>query len=144
MVVAGKVTNQAVRAARQNVAEAAGPFDHVLLTVKGYDTLDALEQLEPVLQPGTILGSFQNGVGNEEAIVSAAVDQALLAGSLTLPVSMDEPGKVQQGRHCGCPGFSRGQRGTAGPKARRRRLCRPPLLGLSRNEMVEIAAEHPG
>jgi 2-dehydropantoate 2-reductase len=96
MVVAGKVTNQVVRAARQSVAEAAGPFDHVLLTVKGYDTLDALEQVEPVLRPGTILGSFQNGVGNEEAIVSAATDQALLAGSLTLPVSMDEPGKVQQ------------------------------------------------
>lgn len=96
MVVAGKTTNQLVRAARQSVTEAAGPFDFVLLTVKGYDTHDAIEQLQFILQPGTILGSFQNGVGNEEAIASLIPDQALLAGSLTLPVSMDEPGKVQQ------------------------------------------------
>lgn len=95
-MVAGKVSNQSVRAARQSVAEAGGPFDYIFLTVKGYDTLDAVEQLEPLLQAGTILGSFQNGVGNEEAIASALPDQALLAGSLTLPVSLDEPGLVHQ------------------------------------------------
>ena len=95
-MVAGKVSNQAVRAARQTVAEAGGPFDFVFLTVKGYDTLDAIDQLAPLLKPGTILGSFQNGVGNEETIVAAVPDQALLAGSLTLPVSPDEPGLVHQ------------------------------------------------
>jgi 2-dehydropantoate 2-reductase len=96
MVMAGKVSSQSVLAARPSVAEAGGPFDYIFLTVKGYDTLDALEQLQPVLQPGkTILGSFQNGVGNEEAIASSAPDQALIAGSLTVPVSMDEPGTIQ-------------------------------------------------
>ncbi|HEY9288063.1 MAG TPA: ketopantoate reductase family protein [Candidatus Dormibacteraeota bacterium] len=95
LVQAGKVSSQSVLAARPSVAEAGGPFDYVFLTVKGYDTLDALEQLEPVLRPGTILGSFQNGVGNEEAIASALPDQALVAGSLTVPVSLDEPGTVQ-------------------------------------------------
>ena len=96
MVVAGKTSNQAVRAARQSVAEASGPFDYVLLTVKGYDTLDALEEISAALLPGTILGSFQNGVGNEEAIASALPEQALLAGSLTLPVTLEEPGLVRQ------------------------------------------------
>jgi len=95
MVLAGKVSNQAVRAARPSIAEAGGPFDYVFLTVKGYDTLDAIEQLQPVLRPGTILGSFQNGVGNEEAIAAALPEQALLAGSLTVPVSLDEPGTIQ-------------------------------------------------
>jgi 2-dehydropantoate 2-reductase len=95
MVVAGKVSSQSVLAAAPSIAEAGGPFDYVFLTVKGYDTLDALDQLRPVLQPGTILGSFQNGVGNEEAIVAALQDQALLAGSLTVPVSLDEPGTIQ-------------------------------------------------
>ena len=94
-VVGGEVSSQSVLAARPTVAEAGGPFDYVFLTVKGYDTMDALDQLQPALRPGTILGSFQNGVGNEEAIAAALPDQALIAGSLTLPVSLDEPGTVQ-------------------------------------------------
>ena len=69
MVTAGKVSNQSVRAARPTIAEAGGPFDYVFLTVKGYDTLDAVEQLQPVLRPGTILGSFQNGVGDRKSVV---------------------------------------------------------------------------
>jgi 2-dehydropantoate 2-reductase len=95
VVSAGKVSNQSVRAARPSIAEAGGPFDYVFLTVKGYDTLDAVDQLQLVLQPGTILGSFQNGVGNEEAIAAALPDQAVAAGSLTVPVSMEEPGTIQ-------------------------------------------------
>src|SRR3989440_186857 len=95
MVRAGKVSNQSVRAARPTIAGAGGPFDYVFLTVKGYDTLDAVEQLQPVLRPGTILGRFQNGVGNGEAIVAALPEQALLAGSLTGPVSLEEPGTFQ-------------------------------------------------
>ena len=95
-MVAGKVSSQPVRAARQTMAGAGGPFDFIFLTVKGYDTLDAIEQIASVLKPGTILGSFQNGVGNEETIASAVPEQALLAGSLTLPVSLDEPGLVHQ------------------------------------------------
>ena len=93
--VAGKVSTQSVLAARPSVAEAPGPFDYIFLTVKSYDTQDALEQLQPILHPGTILGSFQNGVGNEEAIAAALPDQGLLAGSLTIPVSMDEPGTIK-------------------------------------------------
>lgn len=95
VVDAGKISSQTVLAARPSVTEAEGPFDYVFLTVKGYDTLDALGQLQPALQPGTILGSFQNGVGNEEAIAAALPEQPLLAGSLTLPVSLDEPGTIQ-------------------------------------------------
>lgn len=95
MVVAGRVSSQSVRAARPTLADAGGPFDYVFLTVKGYDTLDAIEQLQLVLRPGTILGSFQNGVGNEETITAALPEQALLAGSLTVPVSLDEPGTIQ-------------------------------------------------
>lgn len=94
--IAGKATSQPVRAARQSVAELPGPFDYVLLTVKGYDTAAALEEIHPLLHPGTILGSFQNGVGNEDVIASALPDQALLAGSLTLPVTLEEPGEVLQ------------------------------------------------
>src|SRR3977135_3301384 len=80
MVTAGKGSKQSVRGAPPGSAEAGGPFDYVFLTVKSYDTLDAIEQLQPVLRPGTILGSFQNGVGNEESITAALPEQARLAG----------------------------------------------------------------
>src|SRR6267143_1083581 len=63
MVVAGRVSSQSVRAARPTLADAGGPFDYVFLTVKGYDTLDAIEQLQLVLRPGTIhLHSRRGGV----------------------------------------------------------------------------------
>lgn len=91
----GKVSSQSVLAARPSVAEAPGPFDYIFLTVKSYDTLDAVDQIQSILHPGTILGSFQNGVGNEEAIAAALPDQGLLAGSVTVPVTMDEPGTVK-------------------------------------------------
>ena len=78
------------------LAEAVSPCDFVFRSVNGYDTMDAIDQLATILKAGTILGSFQNGVGNEETIAAAMPDQALLAGSFTLPVSLDEPGLVHQ------------------------------------------------
>lgn len=99
--VAGNTTHQAVKAAPE-LAAVEGRFDYVLLTVKSYDTQEALEQLYRALLPGTLLGTFQNGVGNEELIAQAYPDQPLLSGSLTLPVTLDEPGLVvQHGRRGG-------------------------------------------
>ena len=46
MVMAGKVSNQSVRAARPTIEEVGGAFDYIFLTVKGYDTLEAIEQLD--------------------------------------------------------------------------------------------------
>ncbi len=99
--VAGNTTHQAVKAAPE-LAAIEGRFDYILLTVKSYDTTEALEQLYRTLLPGTLLGTFQNGVGNEELIAHAYPDQPLLSGSLTLPVTLDEPGLVvQHGRRGG-------------------------------------------
>ncbi len=96
VATAGRITSHPVQAARTSLAEAQGPFDFVLLTVKGFDTQEAIEQVHAVLHPGTIVGSFQNGVGNEEMIAAAVPDQALLAGTLTLSLTVEEPGVVAQ------------------------------------------------
>src|SRR2546429_2705864 len=126
MVTAGKVSNQSVLAARPTIAEAGGPFDYVFLTVKGYDTMDAIDQLQLALRPGTILGSFQNGVGNEETIALALPEQALVAGSLTVPVSLDEPGTIQLHSRRGGgglgPGAPGGQVAPPGPQPGRTRI----------------------
>ncbi len=93
---AGNTTQLPVRAAAARLSDAPGPFDFVLLTVKSFDALDAVDELQSVLHPGTILGTFQNGVGNEEAIGAALPDQGLFSGTLTLAVSLQEPGLVVQ------------------------------------------------
>ncbi len=98
----GATAHHGVRAAVAKVSDAPGPFDFVLLTVKSFDTLSAVEAVQPLLRPGTILGTFQNGVGNEEAIAGVIPDQALLSGTLTVAVSLQEPGLVvQHGRNGG-------------------------------------------
>ena len=95
----GDATHLPVRTATAQVLDVQGPFDFILLTVKSFDTLEALEQLQPALGPATILGTFQNGIGNEEAIAAAVPDHGLLSGTLTLAVALQEPGVVvQQGR----------------------------------------------
>ena len=38
MVLAGKVSNQSVRAAQPTIEDIGGAFDYIFLTVKGYDT----------------------------------------------------------------------------------------------------------
>src|SRR5436305_2549662 len=77
MVVAGKVSNLSVLAARPSIAEAGGPFDCAFLTVKRYDTLDAINQLQLALRPGTLLGRFHKGMRNVENIARARPEHAL-------------------------------------------------------------------
>jgi 2-dehydropantoate 2-reductase len=73
-------------------AGADGPFDLVILAVKGYDTEAALAALAPVLQSGVPILSVQNGVANEAVIETAAPDQPLLGGAVCGFFSMPEPG----------------------------------------------------
>src|SRR4029450_1343987 len=42
-------------------ADASGPFDLVLFTVKGYDTDDAATALKPAVGPQTAVLTLQNG-----------------------------------------------------------------------------------
>jgi 2-dehydropantoate 2-reductase len=75
------------------------PYDLAILTVKSYDTATALNELTAALAthqlaPPTIL-SLQNGVGNEETIAAAVGAKRVIAGSITTPVSVPEPGIIQ-------------------------------------------------
>jgi 2-dehydropantoate 2-reductase len=75
------------------------PFDVAILTVKSYDTLDALAELQQVAQktglPVPPIFSLQNGVGNEEAIAARFGPQRVIAGTITAPVEAPETGIVR-------------------------------------------------
>jgi len=80
-------------------ARAEGAFDLAILTVKSYDTAAALDELRSVLAatgaPAPAVLSLQNGVGNEATICAAFATVAVLAGSITTPVSSDAPGSIR-------------------------------------------------
>lgn len=71
-------------------------YDLAILAVKSYDTETVLDELAPAeaLLPAAIL-SLQNGVGNEEQIATRFGPQRVLAGTITAPVEVKEPGVVQ-------------------------------------------------
>jgi len=80
-------------------AQAVTAFDLAIITVKSYDTATALDELRRALaemgaRAPSVL-SVQNGVGNEDAIGAALPAVAVLAGSITTPVSVEAPGAIR-------------------------------------------------
>ncbi len=71
-------------------------YDAAVLAVKSYDTATVLDEMAPLeaLLPPAIL-SLQNGVGNEERIAARLGPQRVLAGTITAPVEVIDPGAVQ-------------------------------------------------
>ncbi len=72
----------------------AGPPDLVILTVKAYQTAEALADLADLMRRGIPILSLQNGVGNEEML--AAAGARVIAGAITISVSLPRPGVVRQ------------------------------------------------
>ncbi len=48
-----------------------GDFDHILVCVKSYDTQAAAALIAPLVDANTLVCSYQNGLGNAEAIAAA-------------------------------------------------------------------------
>lgn len=94
----------------QSVEPATLPtrFDLVILAVKSYDTAAALDELAEAatmgVGPTPPVLSLQNGVGNEEAIAARLGPNSAIAGTITAPVEVVEPGTVQLTK----PGFAVG------------------------------------
>ncbi len=81
------------------------PYDLLVFAVKSYDTAAALDELVSIgsTLPPNIL-SLQNGVGNENEIAARFGAQRVVAGTITAPVEVREPGVVQVTK----PGFAIG------------------------------------
>ena len=72
-----------------------GPYDIALLAVKSYDTATVLEEMAAAAEPPPAVLSLQNGVGNEEQIAARFGPQRVIAGTITAPVEVKQPGVVQ-------------------------------------------------
>ncbi|MYC94834.1 MAG: 2-dehydropantoate 2-reductase [Caldilineaceae bacterium SB0661_bin_32] len=73
-----------------------GTYDIAVLAVKSYDTATVLDEMASAeAGPPPAILSLQNGVGNEEEIAARFGPQQVLAGTITAPVEVREPGVVQ-------------------------------------------------
>lgn len=69
-------------------------FDVIFLTVKSYDTENAVRATEPLLAESGIMISLQNGLGNLEKISSVVGAQRTAGGRVIFGVEFPEPGHV--------------------------------------------------
>ncbi|MBN1991728.1 MAG: ketopantoate reductase family protein [Anaerolineae bacterium] len=72
-------------------------YDFVLLAVKSPDTATAVKQLAtlPLAGRKTYFVSFQNGIGNEEQLAAEFGRQQVIAGTVTIPISVPELGVIE-------------------------------------------------
>ena len=78
-----------------SAAELAGHgFDCVLITVKAYDTADAIQSIQRIAQPDTEIVSIQNGYGNTQALEAAFGHGRVLGARIITGVELPEPGRV--------------------------------------------------
>jgi 2-dehydropantoate 2-reductase len=90
----GPVHLPQVKAVEQ--ARDAGVADFVLLSVKLWDTEEALRQIAPIVGPHTCVISLQNGVLKEELLRQAFAPAQLMGGVAYVATRIDPPGTIKQ------------------------------------------------
>lgn len=77
-------------------ARDAGTADVVLLSVKLWDTQEALQQIKPIVGPATALISLQNGVHKEELLGQAFAPVQLMGGVAYVATRIEPAGTIKQ------------------------------------------------
>ena len=84
--------------------------DVLIISVKAYDTEEAIGQARPLVGEGTLVLSLQNGLGNAEIIDKVLGDANILCGVTSHGARLISPGVVEHtgvgatvvGAHAGC------------------------------------------
>jgi 2-dehydropantoate 2-reductase len=85
-----------VRVAATDDPAEVGPVDHVLVTVKSYDTEDVGRHIAPLLGDDTAVVSLQNGIDNEEKLAALVGADHVAGGVAYIFAHIAEPGVVQR------------------------------------------------
>lgn len=73
-----------------------GVADVVMLCVKLWDTAQAIDQIRPLVGPGTAVISFQNGVLKDDALRAAFDPRQLMGGVGYVATTISAPGVIRQ------------------------------------------------
>jgi 2-dehydropantoate 2-reductase len=71
------------------------PFDLIILTVKSYDTAQAIEQIKPLVGSGTLVLCAQNGYGNYETVAASVGPEHTLLARVIFGVKLHAPGTAE-------------------------------------------------
>lgn len=77
-------------------ARTIGVVDLVMVCVKLWDTESALEQIRPLVGPGTTIVSFQNGVLKDSYLRAKYADAQIMGGVGYVATTIDRPGVIRQ------------------------------------------------
>lgn len=75
-------------------ASRVGPVELAIVATKAYDTAQAMWQHAAVVGPATMVATFQNGLGNVEAIGGVVGPARVLGGTTALGANLLGPGRV--------------------------------------------------
>jgi 2-dehydropantoate 2-reductase len=73
----------------------SNPLDLIILTVKSFDTAQAIAQVKPLVGPGTFVLVAQNGLGNYETVSSAVGQDHTLLGRVIFGAKLLSPGHAE-------------------------------------------------
>jgi len=72
-----------------------GSFDWILIAVKAYDTRDAISAVRHLVSDDTLVCSYQNGLGNAEAIADAVGWERTVGARAIYGVRIPQPGHAE-------------------------------------------------
>jgi 2-dehydropantoate 2-reductase len=70
-------------------------FDAILVSVKSYDTKEAVREIVPLVGKETLVVSLQNGIGNVETIAERIGWERTVGGRVIFGVEFHAPGEVE-------------------------------------------------
>ncbi len=85
-----------VHAAAHDDPGQVGPVDVVLFTVKAYDNRDAVKLLAPLLGPGSVVLTLQNGIDSADDVAAAVGQSRVLGGTTYVATALEAPGLIVQ------------------------------------------------
>ncbi|MFC7050651.1 ketopantoate reductase family protein [Emcibacter nanhaiensis] len=72
-----------------------GEMDLIIFGVKLYDTMEAAKLCLPMMGPGTVILTLQNGVESVDMISEVVGDNRTIAGSIYVSANIEEPGVIR-------------------------------------------------
>lgn len=77
-------------------SDVAGPFDVVLVALKAYSLVQALEDFAPAVGPDTVIVPLLNGMRHMELLTERFGQKAVIGGLCKIAATLDDAGRIVQ------------------------------------------------
>jgi 2-dehydropantoate 2-reductase len=91
-----KLGDFTVQAAAESDTSRIGPVDVAVVSVKAYDNATALPMLKPLMGPGTVVLTLQNGVDSTDDVAAVTGEGHVLGGTTYVATALEGPGLIVQ------------------------------------------------